>query len=557
MAAQVDALDTSARRLLRYASVLGRSFSLEVLDEALRSEGQSVEAATLARLEDFLEEDGPGRLRFRSGIVCDTTYESVSYQLRRRLHRNVAETLERLAEDPATQANALALHFSRAEHHAQTWRYANLAADRAREHYANAEAARFYELALDAARRLPELGAEAQIAVLSRLGSVREQAGLLEGSLDAFSRAIRMAGGNAVAQARLLSDRAVTKERTRNFAGVVRDLRAGIRLLEQEESIAAAKQRALLDKSLAWAFFGQDRWTKALAQAHLAADRARAVGEARALAGALIVIDMAGMMLQGPGSGQHMQEALGIFEELGDLAMLSIAQSNLGVLCAVAGRWNEAVEWFEAARDLYSRIGDVTRGTDPALNLGEMLVKQRRFDEAEPVLRDAIEVLRAAHAFDGVNRGEIQLARILIERGAFAEADAMLLRVEREFREAGQHLAALEAAAMRALGALRSGDPRTALDQLDQARQATGPDADLLLHVVACERAPILAALGDYDAAWDEVLRGLEAALAQGLPYEEAVLLQIKAEVGTASGRSLDPKEAEAAQRILSGLGVL
>ena len=503
MAAQVDALDTAARRLLRYASVLGRSFSREVLDKALGSEGQSVDDATLERLDDFLEVDGPGRLRFRSGIICDATYESVSYQLRRRLHRTVAETLERLAPDPVTVADSLALHFYRAEDHERTWRYARIAADRARERYANAEAARYYALALEMIRRLPQVSPEEQIEVLTRLGQAREWAGLLEDSLDAFSRAVRLAADDSLTQARLLSARASIKERIRNFAGAARDLRIGIRRLDQSDSPAAEQQRAELEKNLAWLFAGQDRPAKALVQARLAAERARAVGELRALGGALIILDMEGLMVEGPGSGDNLREALEIFEALGDLSMQSTVHANLGVLCAIAGRWNEGVRCFEAARHLCNRIGDVTRGADPALNLGEMLVKQRRFDEAEPVLREAIEVLRASHVYVSMNRGEIQIARILIERGRFEEADEMLVSVEQQFRNAGQHLAALEAATVRSLGWLRAGQPQRALQQLDQARQKTGAASDLLLPVVACERSLILVALEEYEARFD------------------------------------------------------
>jgi tetratricopeptide (TPR) repeat protein len=556
MAAQVDALDPPARRLLRYASVLGRSFSRQVLFEVLGAEGYPLDDATLARLQDFLEEDGPERLRFRSGIVCDTTYESVSYQLRRRLHRNVAETLEQLAADPAGEAGVLALHYARADDPARTWHYARIAADQARDLYANAEAARLYALALDAARQTPDVPPAEEIPVLTELGRVRERAGLLEDAVDAFSRAIRLAGGDALTQARLLASRANAKDRTRNFAGAIRDLRTGLRRLEQSYDPGTEAERALLEKDLAWMFFGQDRPAKALAQARRAADRARTAAQMEALGGALIILELAGLMVEGPGPGHHLQEAREIFERLGNLSMLSTVHANLGVVCAIAGRWKEAVDCFETARELCTRIGDVTRGADPALNLGEMLVKQRRFDEAEPVLRDSIEVLRAAHFYEGMNRGEIQLARILIERGAFADADAMLIRVEQQFRDGRQPLAALEAATVRALGVLRSGSAEAALNLLDEANAATGADAALLLPVVACVRGAILSLLGRHDEAWQVLSAGLETAQIQGMPYEQAMLVEEQVKVAARGDFLVAPEDAETAHRIMSDLDI-
>jgi hypothetical protein len=555
MAAQVDALDPEARRLLRYASVLGRSFARDVLAEALRAEGHAPDDATLERLQDFLEPEGADRLRFRSDVICDTTYQAVSYQLRKRLHLRVGESMARLAADADAIADALATHFARADDHARAFRFARIAAEQARSRFANAEAARYYGLALESARQLADVSAEARIELLTRLGEVRERAGLLEDSLEAYAQALKLAGDDPVMRADLLYARATAKERMRAFSGALRDLRAGLRLLAQDPSARAAGLRARLETTLAWIFYGQDRPARALRQAQRAAAEARSAGERSSLGAALMIRELASLMAEGPGTGGYLEEALAIFEELGDLRMQASVKANLGFICAVAGRWQQGTAWFDAARDTFSRIGDIVRSTDPALNLGEMLVKQRRYEEAEPVLRDAIRVLRAAHFVEGMNRGEIQLARILIERGEVAQAEQMLARVQNEFGAAGQPLAALEAACIRAFGRLRAGAAAEALALLDDARSAAGPDANLLLPAVACERARILGRLGRLEEARADISAGLEAARSQGLPYEEAMLLQVDAEIAAKAGIDAG-SAAAAAQQILNSLGV-
>jgi class 3 adenylate cyclase/tetratricopeptide (TPR) repeat protein len=557
MAAQVDALDPDARRVLRYASVLGRRFPRVLLAEVLRAEGQTLSSAEIDRLTDFLEAEGPERLSFRSEVICDTTYQAVSYQMRRRLHGRVGAGMERLAEDPDSIADSLALHFSRADDHSRAFRYARIAADRARERYANVEAARFYGMALDAARALPDVEPATRIELLTRLGEVQERAAMLEASLDAYARALKLAGEDPLIRANLLYARAAAKERMRAFSGALRDLRAGLRLIEAHPGEDAAQMRARLESTIAWVLYGQDRSLRALAQARRAAEEARRAGERRSLGAALVVMELAGLMVEGPGPGEHLGEALTLFQEIGDLTMQATVQANLGFLCAVAGRWQEGVGWLEVAREGFNRVGDVIRACEPALNLGEMLVKQGRLDAAEPVLLDAIRVLRAAHFVEGVNRGEIQYARILIERGDFPAAEAMLARVQQEFAEAGQHVAALEAAAVRALGRFRAGAAQEGLDLLDAARAAAGADAELLMAAVACERGRILAALARFDEARREVDAGLEAARGQGLPYEEALLLRVRGSIARDLGHDANPADEEAAQRILSGLGVV
>ena len=169
LAARVDLLDPDARRVIRFASVLGRSFSVSLLGDILEAEGHHLDPAALLRLDDFLGADTADRLRFRSGLVRDTTYEGVSYRLRARLHRAAGAAIERLADDPAIVADSLALHYSRAGDYTKAWRYASIAGEQAQRAYANANAARLYELALDAARRLPDVPASDRIRLLTEL----------------------------------------------------------------------------------------------------------------------------------------------------------------------------------------------------------------------------------------------------------------------------------------------------------------------------------------------------------------------------------------------------
>ena len=61
MAAQIDALDSATRRLLRYASILGRAFRIDTLVEVLTAEDITVDAASLVAASSFVDRDGPDR----------------------------------------------------------------------------------------------------------------------------------------------------------------------------------------------------------------------------------------------------------------------------------------------------------------------------------------------------------------------------------------------------------------------------------------------------------------------------------------------------------------
>ena len=158
VSAQIDALAPLPKRLLRYASVLGRSFRLTVLNEILRDDPLELDSNAQDSLAGFLSADGPDRMRFRHGLLRDVAYEGLSYRRRRELHSKAAHATERLAgDDTDSVADLLALHYSLAQEYEPTWRYARMAGDDARDAYANVDAAVQYERALAAARRLPEV----------------------------------------------------------------------------------------------------------------------------------------------------------------------------------------------------------------------------------------------------------------------------------------------------------------------------------------------------------------------------------------------------------------
>ena len=68
---------------------------------------------------------------------------------RRRLHGQVADSILADADDGAdSDAALLSLHFFHAQRYDEAWRYARVAADAARDVYANVEAAKLYVRAL-------------------------------------------------------------------------------------------------------------------------------------------------------------------------------------------------------------------------------------------------------------------------------------------------------------------------------------------------------------------------------------------------------------------------
>jgi class 3 adenylate cyclase/tetratricopeptide (TPR) repeat protein len=355
----IDALPPLTRRILRFASVLGRSFRVDIVREILAEEQLEFDAATRRSLRRFLATDGRGRLRFSTAMVRDVAYDGLSFRRRRQLHLRAAKAIERANKNPDEAADLLAMHYSLGKEPQGAWHFARIAADRARRAYANVEAATHYERALESVRRLPEVSEQERADVWTDLGDVREQAGLFDDALDAYRRASRLVGDDLVARAELLLKRAWARERAGHYPAALSETTRAKHLVEQAGSREAAGLAAQATAFSAQVKLRQERPRDALRVARVAADEAKAAGAKAALARAWSVMAWAHLMLDDPGALELSQQALALYKELADLVGQTHMNNNLGFLAYFAGRWGEALEYYEESRSGSERLGNV------------------------------------------------------------------------------------------------------------------------------------------------------------------------------------------------------
>ncbi len=394
IAAQIDALTAPARRVLAYASVLGRSFRRAVLFELMRADSFELDEATRVELGRYFDRDDETRLRFHNGLVRDVVYERMAYRTRSRLHAIAAEILERISEDLDVDADMLAHHFWCAGNAARTWHYSRRAAAVARQAYANGDAAAQLERALDASRRLPEITVEEQFDCWVQLGDVRDRAGLLDDALDAYGRATRLIRGDPVQRAGLLLRRAHAHERASSYSVALRTTTMARTLLDRVDGRAPLGARA---DALAFAAVVRQRQEhvhEAMQLGERAMDEGQRSEALLAQARASNVISWAATMLGRSDAREWAERSLALYEEVGDLEGQARLANNLGIQAFFEGRWSETLELYERSRDAHARIGNVIDAAATDANIGEVLVSQGRLDEAEPVFREASRVLR-------------------------------------------------------------------------------------------------------------------------------------------------------------------
>jgi class 3 adenylate cyclase/tetratricopeptide (TPR) repeat protein len=545
--AQIDALDTRSRRILRYASVLGRSFRTEVLAETLRAEGLEADDATLTKLTGYLESDGRTRLRFRTGMIRDAAYEGLAYRLRARLHAAAGAAVEALSTDLDADADTLSLHFSRGGDQRATWRYARMAGDRAARAYANVDAAVQYERALEAARRLPDISDDQLLTLLTRLAEVRNLTGLYETSVEALRQAARLVRDEPSRHAAVLLQKARIRQRAGTYRLALRDVTTAERLIGDHDGGDVPTTRVRLEAVRLSVRFEQGKRARVVAEAPTIIAEARTVGDDDSLILALGLHDICSVQLGDLSVGENLREAVDLSLRTGNLRWALRAQMAMAGLALYSGDWSGAVAAYAGAREAAIGSGDVVSDAQVVVNLAEILVWLGRADEADGLLEDAIRVLRVARVNAFAVYGELQRGRVLLERGNLAEAERLLESVELESIALDDPSMAAEALLVRAEVLTLQGRPEDALAVLATLTSTDGDDV-VLRPRAALEQARAEAALGRNEDARRAVLEGLAVATEHGLPYEEARCLALLADVEDVLGSA--PAAAEARARL-------
>ncbi len=510
--ARIDRLSPGDRALVRRAALLGVSFHGDLLASVLPEDVSRPDEGTWVRLDALFSYEGDGYRRFRSEVMRDAAYGGLPYRLRRDLHSKIAVRIENDAgPDASAYAESLSLHYHLAGLAAPAWRWSTTAGDRAVDHDAHYDAARFYRRAIDISRGLHP--PEVEVAsVFERLGDAYDRSGQFDNAHSAIDSARRRVGSDSIHVARLLERHAQVAERAGHFLSAVRWANRGLRMLDGVEGADAARRRARLLAALATIRMRQRRLADAERLAREGIAAAEASGELSALARACQTLEVALVESGRQTDGRHASRALELFEELGDLFGQSAVLNNMGGVAYWEGRWREAVDLYERATEASTRAGMVVDAAFGDFNVGEILVDQGLVDEGIERVRRAEQVWRGTGDEHGVAFARSLLARATLRQERYAEAwDQYVGAIESHHAlRADADARAAETESLECL--LGLGDVDAALDGVDRLLATAGEVVTFLVPGLHRTRGLALALAGRHEEAHESLRFSLSEA---------------------------------------------
>jgi tetratricopeptide (TPR) repeat protein len=393
---RLSRLSEASHRILTLASVVGREFSLSVV-EALAELPEAVvlDAIDEAAAARIIVEDRttPGQFSFAHTLIRETLYSGLTSARRVRLHHRVGEAIERQGARGRCPIASLAYHFGQAAVYRDAEKaigYAVRAADHAAGALGLEEAARYYDRALRTLD-LPGFGSEVdetRIDLHTRRARCLSQVGQWTLAKSALETALTLLSPNDNVRRCELSVRlAETSFWLMDVTGVRR-------FSEEARALANRIGRDdLAADALAWiasaAVADGDvrRGMEIDRQALARVDDIRSF----ALARIPLTLYWAGRTEE---AVERATQTVERARESEDPALLLYALSHWGLSLSGGGRYDEALRAFDEARTFGRRCGalpllarSISMSVAPLLSLGDLAGATTRALEARDLAR--------------------------------------------------------------------------------------------------------------------------------------------------------------------------
>jgi predicted ATPase/class 3 adenylate cyclase len=428
---RIDRLSERQRSTLKVASIIGRLFRATWLWGFYPDLGVQplvrMELDVLCRVELVLQEqpDPEDSFQFRHIVTHGVAYDTMTQEMRSRLHEHLASYIEQTYPDAVDQfVHLLAYHYDLSPNQEKRCAYLRLAGEAAQAAYANSPAIDYYR------RVLPLIEEDQRGPVLFRLGQVLELVGEWHGADESYRAALALAQHGDDASAGVACSLALGQLYRKQ--GLYTEALEWLERAREDAQVldeGAGVVQALADMGEVYRLQGE----------YAAAERSYEQSRARAQAAAPTITLLAAQAnaLKGAGTLNAQQgnpdmarsyytEALSVRRSMNDRPATAALLNNLAVLALRYGDYTTARSLFEEMLEIYQQIGDRWAIGQILNNLGLALRGLGELTAARDMIEESVAIRRRLGDRWGIANSLGSLTNLLLHIGEIATVESLL-----------------------------------------------------------------------------------------------------------------------------------
>jgi class 3 adenylate cyclase/tetratricopeptide (TPR) repeat protein len=450
IAARLDRLPEAAKRTNQIASVIGREFTVRLVDRTAALPGDLGERLRELEGTDLIYQRPATRpvpgghpepaYTFKHALTHDVAYNSLRVARRKLLHRQVGDAIEELYPDRlAEQSETLAYHYERAEGWEKAREYLQKSGDKALAAFAPRQAIEFYDRALSAVAKSGEsFSLEEAIALHSGRGQALHVTNQWNAAIESFQAMLQATRdvGDHVQQGAALFHLAHACFWAHHFEEGT-DHAESARQLAIESGDPAALSSSLYMKALVAQATGDPTGAAPIAEEAL-----RIALQARLPVCQAMALSLLGLQAHWRG-----EEALALaqFDEGLQIARRYLAADlllyllwGIGVAHSTRGEYDQGIQFLREAVELSTRMGDRIWRPRALNTLGWIYLDLGHCEQALQYNTESVIEARAVGDPEIIRNAELNLADCYLVLGRWDDAKLTLEAVQEACRRGGR-----------------------------------------------------------------------------------------------------------------------
>ncbi len=453
---RIDRLPETHKLTLKTASVIGRNFELNLLENAHPTllekvvlQNQIEEMINREFIRPEQDQTAYYLFLFKHNITQEVAYETLLFAQRQELHQAVGIALEQLHPDAVEQ---IGYHAYVGQDWPRALHYQLAAGKQAFQLFANQPSIDHFQKALQSANHLPpdETATDRQY-IYTTLGELLMTTGQFEAARDYLDQALTLAEEQDDYDGKARACRWIARiyENQGEYQPALTWIQKGLFALasqETSESVELMLIAGLINTR-------QGDYENALSLCHSSLEIGQKIKAPTVVARAY---NLLGVITRLRGNSaeaiEYFQKSYELYEAAGDIHGQALAQNQIATAHFDLGQWPEADHYYRQARTVFNQLGDIYNSMAIDNNLGGIALNQGRLDEALIFYEEALHtqeqigrslwILGVLHMNLGhtyVRRGEVIAARQHLETSQDyfnqAQAKDFLPEMHRYFAE--------------------------------------------------------------------------------------------------------------------------